>query len=70
MIQRIAREYAGRLIAVKVNTDEKQHIAAAYQITSLPTIMMFSNGQVAMRLTGALPYDYLKQQIDEHLPHS
>lgn len=70
LVQQLAREYTGRLLTVKVNTDEKQHIAAKYQITSLPTIMMFRNGQVAMRLTGAFPYDYLKQQIEEHLPNS
>lgn len=70
IIQKLAHEYSGRLMTVKVNTDEKQHIAAQYQITSLPTIMMFRKGQVVMRLKGAFPYDYFKQQIDEQLSHA
>lgn len=70
VVQRIAREYTDRLIAIKVNTDEKQQIALKYKITGLPTIMMFWKGEPVMRLTGAWPYDHIKQQIDEHLPKS
>lgn len=70
IILQIAREYSGRLLAVKVNTDEKQQIAAEYQISSLPTIMLFWKGQAIMRLRGAFPYEYIKQQIEEHLPRS
>jgi thioredoxin 1 len=70
IIQQLAREYSGRLITVKVNTQEKQHVAIQYRIASIPTIMMFWKGQVVMRLSGALPYDHLKHEIDEHLPRT
>jgi thioredoxin len=70
VIQKIAHEYSGRLITVKVNTDEKQHIAVKYQITSLPTIMMFRNGKVVLRLTGALPYEHIKQQVESNMPRA
>jgi thioredoxin 1 len=68
VVQQIAKEYADRLITVKVNTQEKFAIAAEYQIASLPTIMMFWKGQAVMRLAGAYPYEDLKRQIEEHLP--
>jgi len=68
VIQRIAGEFKGRLLAVKVNVDQKQHLAAKYQTTSIPTIMMFYKGDVLMRLTGAYPYDALKTEILKHLP--
>jgi thioredoxin 1 len=68
IIKQIAGEYSGRLITVKVNVDKKQDIAAQYQIASIPTIMMFWKGQEIMRLTGALPYDEIKQQIDAVWP--
>jgi thioredoxin 1 len=68
IIKQIAGEYSGRLITVKVNVDKKQDIAAKYEIASIPTIMMFWKGQVIMRLTGALPYDAIKQQIDTLWP--
>ncbi len=66
-IQRIASELKGRVLTVKVNVDKKQHIAAKYQISSIPTIMMFHKGQVVMRLTGALPYEALKAEVEQRL---
>jgi thioredoxin 1 len=68
IIKQIAGEYSDRLITVKVNVDKKQDIATAYQIATIPTIMMFWKGQVIMRLTGALPYGEIKQQIDALWP--
>lgn len=66
-VQKIAQEYKERLLTVKVNVDEKQHVAAQYQIQSIPTIMLFRNGQVVMRLTGAYPYEAIKAEIDKKL---
>ena len=66
-IAQIAKEYKGKLIAIKVNVDKKQHLAARYQTTSIPTIMLFHKGEILMRQTGALPYHALKQQIDKFL---
>ena len=67
VIEQLAREYKGRLLTVKVNIDHKQHVAAQYNISSIPTIMLFHQGQVLMRQTGALPYSALKQQIENHI---
>ena len=66
-IQRIAKEFKGRLLTVKVNVDQKQHLAARYQTTSIPTIMMFHRGQTLMRLTGAYPYETLKAEVEKRL---
>ena len=68
VVVRIAREYSGRLTTVKVNVDEKQHVAAQYNIRSIPTIMMFWKGQVLMQIVGAQSFESLKQQIDAKLP--
>jgi thioredoxin 1 len=68
IIARIAKEYRGRVMAVKVNVDKKSQIASQYDIRSIPTIMMFWQGQPIMRVTGALSYQQLKEQIDYHLP--
>jgi len=67
LIQRIAGDFKGRLLVVKINVDEKPHIAAQYQIQSIPTIMMFHRGRVLMRQTGALPYEILKQEVQKKL---
>jgi len=66
-IQQIAGEFKGRLLTIKVNVDQKQNIAAQYQIQSIPTIMMFHKGKILMRLTGALPYETLKAEIQKNL---
>jgi thioredoxin 1 len=68
IIQRIASEYSGKLLTVKINVDEKQHIAGRFEINSIPTIAMFYKGQEIMRLQGALPYEQLKREIERHLP--
>jgi len=66
-IQQIASEFKGRVLTVKVNVDKKPHIAAQYQIQSIPTIMLFHKGNVLKRLAGALPYKMLKAEIQAHL---
>jgi thioredoxin 1/thioredoxin 2 len=66
-IRRIASEYKGRIFTIKVNVDQKPHISGKYQITSIPTIMMFYNGQILMRISGALPYEALKVEIEKNL---
>ena len=67
VVERIASAYKGRLLTVKVNIDKKPHVAARYQIQSIPTIMLFKKGQPVMRQTGALPYEALVSQITPHL---
>lgn len=67
-IQRLAVEYKGRLITVKIDTDKKQAIARTYDIASIPTIMLFHKGKVLMRLSGAYPYESLKAEIEKALP--
>lgn len=67
-IERIASENKGRLLVIKVNVDEKPHVAAQYDIQGIPTIMMFHRGQAILRLTGAYPYEALKKEVEIRLP--
>jgi len=66
-LERLAREYKGKLMVIKINTDQKPHVAGRYQIQSIPTIMMFRKGIPVMRLVGALPYESIKQEVDKNL---
>ena len=66
-IQQIARDYSGRILAIKINVDAKQQIAMQYEIMSIPTIMLFVNGKPVMRILGAQPYEQIKQQVEAHL---
>ncbi len=66
-IERIAKEFSGKLMTVKINVDKKQHVAARYQIQSIPTIMLFRDGESVMRLTGAQPYEVIKKEVQSYL---
>jgi thioredoxin 1 len=66
-IQRLAVENKSRLLTVKIDTDRKQDLARQYEITGIPTIMLFHKGRVLMRLSGAYPYEALKAEIEKAL---
>ncbi|MFC1568671.1 thioredoxin [bacterium] len=67
VIERIARDLKGQIITIKVNVDKKQHLAQRYQITGIPAIMLFHQGQILMRLSGAVPYETLRTEVEKHL---
>ena len=52
-VEKIAKEYDGRIAVAKVNIDEEPDLAAAYQVMSIPTLMVFKNGVKVDRLVGA-----------------
>jgi len=49
----------------KVNVDNNQQTAQKFQIRSIPTLLMFKNGQLAGKIIGALPKDSLKMKIEQ-----
>lgn len=67
VLKEIARAYASRLTVVKVNVDEKPHIAQEYGIQGIPTLILFKNGSVAWRVSGALPYEQLDRELRQRL---
>jgi thioredoxin 1 len=55
------------LRVVKINVDENQAIAARYDILSIPTMILFKNGEVAKKVIGALPKARLVAEFDPAL---
>jgi thioredoxin 1 len=55
------------LRVVKLNTDENPETAAKYGIMSIPTLILFKNGQVAKQVVGALPKARLQQELEPAL---
>jgi thioredoxin 1 len=64
IIEALSSEYDGRVKFVKVNTDDNPDIAMKYGIMSIPTIIVFKDGQVASTIIGAGPATMYKQKID------
>lgn len=68
VICQLAREYAGKLTTVKINTDRRPELAADYEVTAIPTVILFCHGQPVARMQGALPFERMKAIIDQKLP--
>ncbi|MBR5429541.1 MAG: thioredoxin [Firmicutes bacterium] len=64
VIAQIAEEQDGKVRVGKVNVDEQPQLAARFGIASIPTVMVFKNGQVVNTAIGARP----KSQIMELIP--
>ena len=58
-----AGSLAGKVKIVKLNVDENPQIAAKYNVMSIPTLMVFKNGELASRQVGAAPKAKLEQWI-------
>lgn len=67
ILDEIAEEKAGSLKIAKVNVDENMKIAAQLGVSSIPTLMLYKNGQPVERIVGAQPKQRLLQQIEKHL---
>jgi len=62
-VEAMAKDYKGRAVFGKLNTDENIQIASKFGIMSIPTLLFFKNGQLVDKTIGALP----RQMIEEHL---
>ncbi len=67
VVEEIAKEKAGELKVVKLNTDENQQTSIQYNVLSIPTLIVFKDGQEAKRVTGAYPKKRLEAEIEPAL---
>jgi len=67
IVERLAGEMAGRLKVAKVNVDENPNLQAKFGIQGIPTMMIFKDGQMVDRWTGALPEPGIRQHLKQKL---
>ena len=67
IVESLSKEYDGKVKFVKVNTDDNQDIAEQFDIMSIPTVMIFKNGEVKSKIVGAAPAATYKQKIEAAL---
>lgn len=65
-IKEIAAEYDAELKVAKLDVDHNPQTAGRYGVMSIPTMMVFKNGQVVERIVGAMPKDRILSHV---LPH-
>ncbi len=67
-LERLAGERQDRLVVARVNVDDNKQLAQRYGIQSIPTLIVFHNGKVVGRMTGALPKDELENWLLSVVP--
>jgi thioredoxin 1 len=63
-LEELAAEYDGRAVIAKLNVDESIAVAGKYGIMSIPTLMIFKDGEEVERLVGARPKPAIAQLLD------
>ncbi|SDR93814.1 thioredoxin [Paraoerskovia marina] len=67
VLEELASDYAGKVTIAKLDTDANQATAAAYGITSIPTLNIYRGGELVKSIVGARPKRAIAQEIDEVL---
>lgn len=67
ILEQLASENADQIDVVKLNVEENKAIPAKYQIMSIPTLMVFQNGEVKETLIGAMPKAALEMHLAAYL---
>lgn len=67
IIEEIAAEYAGKAKVAKVDVDQNQELAEQFQVRSVPTLLIFKNGNVVEQLVGAVSKKALTTRLDNHV---
>lgn len=66
-VEKIAREYQGKLKVCKVNVDEAPRTASEYGTMSIPTLAIFKNGEIVDKIIGVVPKTELVSKIEPHI---
>jgi thioredoxin 1 len=67
VVEELAEELQGKLKVVKVNVDQAQDVAGRYKIMSIPTMILFKDGEVVEQIVGAVSKGHLAQKINAKL---
>ena len=67
VLEKLAEKYKDKIVIYKVNTDKERELAAAFGITSLPTLVFIPLGDTPQVSQGALPQEVLEKGIEEVL---
>jgi thioredoxin 1 len=66
-VEEIAAQYQGKLKVCKLDVDEARNIAIHYGIMSIPTLMIFNNGQAMEQIVGAVSKTALEQRLASYI---
>lgn len=67
VVEELAGDYEGKAVIGKLNVDENPTVTAKFGVRSIPTLLVFKNGQVVDKQVGAVPKSVLSQKIQAQL---
>jgi thioredoxin 1 len=67
ILDKLAKEYAGKVVVAKVNTDDNPEWAQKYGVQGIPTMLFIAGGKIVHRQVGALPERMLKEAVAQFL---
>ncbi len=65
VVEELAQEMTGKLVVAKVDTDQSVNVASKFEVTSIPTLILFKDGQVVKRVVGLKDLDALRKIVTE-----
>lgn len=63
VVEQLADEYDGRAVIAKMDVDQNAQVPMQFGIRSIPTLMVFKNGQMVDKVIGAVPKSVLEQKL-------
>ncbi len=67
IVEELSKEYEGKVNFVKVDVDQNKELASKYNIYSIPTLAIFSNGQAVAQATGVASKESLRNYINKNI---
>ena len=67
IIEQLAKEYAGRVAFGKLNVDENPLTSNEFEVQSIPTLLIFKNGEAVDGIIGAVPKHQIESKIESHM---
>ncbi len=67
ILEEVERELEGKVKFTKIDTDENLDVAKKYQISGLPTLLVFKEGEAVERMVGLMPKNSIITNIEKHL---
>jgi len=67
ILEEMAKEYDGKVKIAKINVDENGEIASQFNIVSIPTLLLFKDGNIARKQIGAVPRHIIENMIKDFI---
>ena len=67
VIEELADDYEGQIKVGKLNVDDHQQTAMSYRVMSIPTVILFKNGEPVETMVGAMPKGAYAKRLEQHV---